>query len=180
MERARLPLMVSDVDRTGLAIGTARDPHGLFTDLARLDGIPGHIKLLPDALGGFVCGRGLSGKAVSTLGSERRHNPTFHIGDADPTVRVQALEQPAVARGSSSTFRLAFGLHRMATVTDASDHIHPIAVCCGHFTLLTLRPSSSALSSVGSAALLTLAQEISGAPGAVPFLTSFMPSLGLA
>jgi hypothetical protein len=63
--------MVSDVIPTEPATSTAGEPHGLFTNLARLDGISGPIKLLPDALGGFVCGRDLSGKPVSTPGSER-------------------------------------------------------------------------------------------------------------
>ncbi|HUZ33558.1 MAG TPA: MBL fold metallo-hydrolase, partial [Xanthobacteraceae bacterium] len=72
-------LMVGDVGRTELA-ATARDgAHSLFHSLQRLKALPDYLELLPGAYSGSVCGRSLSGKPVSTIGFERRHNAAFRI-----------------------------------------------------------------------------------------------------
>ena len=76
-------LMVGDVGRTELATDASTGARDLFTSLTRLKLLPDHIELLPGALAGSVCGRGLSGKPVSTIGFERRYNPAFSIGDQE-------------------------------------------------------------------------------------------------
>ena len=41
----------------------------------RLLELPDHVVLYPSHYGGSVCGRGLSGNPVSSIGFERAHNP---------------------------------------------------------------------------------------------------------
>jgi glyoxylase-like metal-dependent hydrolase (beta-lactamase superfamily II) len=79
-------LMVGDVGRTELAVDAATGARDLFASLAQLKALPDHVEILPGALAGSVCGRGLSGKRGSTIGFERRHNPAFRIDDPDSFV----------------------------------------------------------------------------------------------
>jgi len=79
-------LMVGDVGRTELASDAASGARELFASLTRLKALPDHIEIMPGALAGSVCGRGLSGKPGSTIGFERRHNEAFRIDDADSFV----------------------------------------------------------------------------------------------
>ena len=94
-------LMVGDVGRTELATDAARGARDLFTSLARLKALPDHIEVLPGALAGSVCGRGLSGKPVSTIGFERRHNPAFRIDDADRFVAFMLENIPLAPEGAA-------------------------------------------------------------------------------
>lgn len=65
----------------------------LFT---RLLSLPDHVEILPGAQAGSVCGGGISGKPVSTLGFEKRHN-TGLIRDRQAFVdTVSAIELPDV------------------------------------------------------------------------------------
>jgi len=87
-------LMVGDVGRTELA-ATARDgAHSLFHSLQRLKALPDYLELLPGAYSGSVCGRSLSGKPVSTIGFERRHNAAFRIEDEAEFVRFMLNDIP--------------------------------------------------------------------------------------
>ena len=76
-------LMVGDVGRTELASEAASGARTLFESLNRLKALPEHIEVLPGAVAGSVCGRGLSGKPVSTIGFERRYNAAFAITEAE-------------------------------------------------------------------------------------------------
>jgi len=74
-------LLVGDVGRPDLhvagdAAGQARLLHG---SLRRLLELPDHVVLYPSHFGGSVCGRGLSGNPVSSLGFERTHNPLLGL-----------------------------------------------------------------------------------------------------
>lgn len=79
-------LMVGDVGRTELASDAATGALTLFKSLQRLKALPDHIEVLPGAVAGSVCGRGLSGKPISTIGFERRYNAAFGIAEAQPFV----------------------------------------------------------------------------------------------
>jgi len=70
-------LMVGDVGRTELVSQAEQGARDLFRSLARLKTLPDYLVVLPGALAGSVCGRGLSGMPLSTIGFERRNNPTF-------------------------------------------------------------------------------------------------------
>jgi hydroxyacylglutathione hydrolase len=78
-------LLIGDVGRPDLHV--AGDPDGqarlLHASLRRLLELPDHVVLYPSHYGGSVCGRGLSGNPVSSIGFERAHNPLLSLADAD-------------------------------------------------------------------------------------------------
>jgi hydroxyacylglutathione hydrolase len=41
--------------------------------------LPDHLEIYPAHFGGAACGKGLSGKAHSTIGFERRFNPALQF-----------------------------------------------------------------------------------------------------
>ena len=96
-------LMVGDMGRTELA-GTAcgsmqavsaeEGARALFASAARLRRLPDHLEVLPGAFSGSVCGRGLSGKASSTIGFERRFNRAFALTHEEAFVRLMLQEIP--------------------------------------------------------------------------------------
>jgi len=87
-------LMVGDVGRTELASDAAAGARMLFASLQRLKALPDYLEILPGAYAGSVCGRGLSGKATSTIGFEKRHNAAFRITDEDEFVQAMLAEVP--------------------------------------------------------------------------------------
>jgi hydroxyacylglutathione hydrolase len=87
-------LMVGDMGRTELATSAEAGARELFRSAARLRGLPDHIEVLPGAFSGSVCGRGLSGKPMSTIGFERRFNRAFSIDDEDAFVTLMLQEIP--------------------------------------------------------------------------------------
>src|SRR5438128_2412627 len=84
-------LLIGDVGRPDLHV--AGDAHGqarvLHASLQRLLELPDHVVLYPSHYAGSVCGRGLSGNPVSSIGFERAHNPL--LGMADPEAFADAL-----------------------------------------------------------------------------------------
>jgi glyoxylase-like metal-dependent hydrolase (beta-lactamase superfamily II) len=88
-------LMVGDVGRTELALSADEGARMLFRSLQRLKALPDHVEVLPGAFSGSLCGRRLSGKPVSTIGFERRHNTAFGIDDESQFVRLMLDEVPA-------------------------------------------------------------------------------------
>ena len=78
-------LLIGDVGRPDLHVagdtrGQARLLHG---SVRRLLELPDHVVLYPSHYGGSVCGRGLSGNPVSSIGFERSHNPMLSTLDPD-------------------------------------------------------------------------------------------------
>jgi glyoxylase-like metal-dependent hydrolase (beta-lactamase superfamily II) len=84
-------LLIGDVGRPDLHV--AGDTRGqallLHESLRRLLELPDHVVLYPSHYGGSVCGRGLSGNPVSSVGFERAHNPMLAL--ADPGAFADAL-----------------------------------------------------------------------------------------
>src|SRR5207249_9642781 len=84
-------LLIGDVGRPDLHV--AGDSHGqarlLHASLRRLLELPDHVVLYPSHYAGSVCGRGLSGNPVSSIGFERAHNPLLAL--ADPEAFADAL-----------------------------------------------------------------------------------------
>jgi hypothetical protein len=60
----------------------------------RLKALPDYLEVLPGALAGSVCGRGLSGNPVSTIGFERRNNTAFRIDDEDAFIAFMLKDIP--------------------------------------------------------------------------------------
>jgi glyoxylase-like metal-dependent hydrolase (beta-lactamase superfamily II) len=60
----------------------------------RLLPLPDTMEILPGAQAGSVCGAGISGKPVSTLGFEKRYNPTLKLGRAEFVKQVAGTVLP--------------------------------------------------------------------------------------
>ncbi len=87
-------LMIGDVGRTELVASAEAGARDLFGSLKRLKALPDYLEVLPGALAGSVCGRGLSGNPVSTIGFERRHNEAFRIDDEEAFVAQMLKDIP--------------------------------------------------------------------------------------
>jgi hydroxyacylglutathione hydrolase len=87
-------LMVGDMGRTELATSAEEGARALFRSAERLRELPDHLEVLPGAFSGSVCGRGLSGKASSTIGFERRFNRAFSITGEEEFVALMLQEIP--------------------------------------------------------------------------------------
>jgi hydroxyacylglutathione hydrolase len=60
----------------------------------RLLTLPDHIVLYPSHYSGSVCGRGLSGTPVSTIGFERRHNVALQFASEEEFVQALMRDLP--------------------------------------------------------------------------------------
>jgi hydroxyacylglutathione hydrolase len=89
-------LLIGDVGRPDLHV--AGDAHGqarlLHASLRRLLELPDHVVLYPSHYGGSVCGRGLSGNPVSSIGFERAHNPLLAVTDPDAFAAAVVRDMP--------------------------------------------------------------------------------------
>src|SRR5881397_2682022 len=88
-------LLIGDVGRPDLHVAGDADgqARSLHASLRRLLELPDGVVLYPSHFGGSVCGRGLSGNPVSSIGFERRHNPLLAL--ADPQGFAEALLKDA-------------------------------------------------------------------------------------
>ena len=76
-------LLIGDVGRPDLHVAGDADGQArvLHSSLRRLLELPDHVVLYPSHYGGSVCGRGLSGNPVSSIGFERTHNKMLAFAD---------------------------------------------------------------------------------------------------
>jgi hypothetical protein len=74
------------------------DSHGqariLHASLRRLLELPDHVVLYPSHYGGSVCGRGLSGNPISSIGFERLHNTMLALDDPDAFAEAVVSDMP--------------------------------------------------------------------------------------
>jgi glyoxylase-like metal-dependent hydrolase (beta-lactamase superfamily II)/rhodanese-related sulfurtransferase len=95
-------LFVGDAARPDLAVGAKEGAEGLFHSLRRLLELPDGVEVFPGHVAGSLCGRAMSSKASSTIGFERRFNPTLQLGDAASFVAdlaaVSAPKPPNMGR----------------------------------------------------------------------------------
>ena len=87
-------LMVGDLGRTELATSAEEGARMLFQSAQRLAALADHVLVLPGAFSGSVCGRGLSGNPISTIGFERRHNKGLSIADRETFVEHMVRDTP--------------------------------------------------------------------------------------
>ena len=94
-------LLIGDVGRPDLHV--ARDADGqarlLHDSLDRLLRLPDHVILYPSHYGGSVCGRGLSGNPVSSIGFERAHNAMLAFDDPDAFADALLADTPPRPEG---------------------------------------------------------------------------------
>jgi glyoxylase-like metal-dependent hydrolase (beta-lactamase superfamily II) len=94
-------LLVGDLGRTELATSAEEGARALFRSAQRLKSLPDYLEVMPGAYSGSVCGRSLSGKPMSTIGFEKRHNKAFCIDDEEAFVRAMVADvPPAPARAA--------------------------------------------------------------------------------
>jgi glyoxylase-like metal-dependent hydrolase (beta-lactamase superfamily II) len=89
-------LLIGDVGRPDLHV--AGDARGqalvLQASLRRLLELPDHVVLYPSHYGGSVCGRGLSGNPVSSIGFERAHNAILALADPEAFADAVLADAP--------------------------------------------------------------------------------------
>jgi hydroxyacylglutathione hydrolase len=102
-------LMVGDMGRTELASTAEGGARALFESARRLAALPDHLEVLPGAFAGSVCGRGLSGKASSTIGFERRFNRALQINDREAFVALMLQDIPPRPPDAERTRRVNLG-----------------------------------------------------------------------
>jgi hydroxyacylglutathione hydrolase len=89
-------LLIGDVGRPDLHV--AGDVQGqarlLWRSLRRLLELPDHVIVYPSHYGGSVCGRGLSGNPISSIGFERAHNRMLAIAEPDGFARALLADMP--------------------------------------------------------------------------------------
>jgi hydroxyacylglutathione hydrolase len=86
--------MVGDLGRTELATSAEEGARALFRSGQRLKSLPDYLEVLPGAYSGSVCGRSLSGKPISTIGFEKRHNKALRIDDEEAFLRAMLADVP--------------------------------------------------------------------------------------
>jgi hydroxyacylglutathione hydrolase len=89
-------LLIGDVGRPDLHVageieGQARSLHA---SLHRLLELPDHVVIYPSHYGGSVCGRGLSGNPVSSIGFERANNRMLAFADASAFAEALLEDMP--------------------------------------------------------------------------------------
>jgi hydroxyacylglutathione hydrolase len=92
-------LLVGDAGRPDLHAHGETTPEQMARQLYRsirdkLLTLPDHITLYPAHYSGSVCGRGLSGNPVSTIGFERAHNRALRFGSEDAFVAALVRDIP--------------------------------------------------------------------------------------
>ncbi len=83
-------LFVGDAARPDLAIEARAGAEGLFHSLHRLAELQDGVEVYPGHVAGSLCGAGMSSKASSTIGFERRFNRALTIANAEDFVEESA------------------------------------------------------------------------------------------
>lgn len=109
-------LMVGDMGRTELAGDPVRGARALFDSACRLRQLSDHVLILPGAFSGSVCGRGLSGVPLSTIGFEKWHNKAFQITEPDEFLAQMLRDIPPRPDGAAEIRAANLGM-RAAVVT---------------------------------------------------------------
>jgi hydroxyacylglutathione hydrolase len=89
-------LLIGDVGRPDLHVPGDADGQArlLHRSLRRLLELPDHVVLYPSHYGGSVCGRGLSGNPISSIGFERAHNGLLALADPDAFAEAVLRDVP--------------------------------------------------------------------------------------
>ncbi len=95
-------LFVGDAARPDLAVGAEEGAEGLFHSLERLLELQDGVEVYPGHVAGSLCGVGMSSKASTTIGFERRFNPMLRFDVVDAFVAesssIDAPKPPNLGR----------------------------------------------------------------------------------
>jgi hydroxyacylglutathione hydrolase len=94
-------LMVGDLGRTELASDAERGADALFESAERLRTLDDRVLVMPGAFSGSVCGRGLSGTPMSSIGFERQFNKAFQIADRTAFIALMLRDIPPRPAGAA-------------------------------------------------------------------------------
>ncbi len=83
-------LFVGDAARPDLAIEAHEGAEGLFQSLQRLLELQDGVEVYPGHVAGSLCGKGMSSKASTTIGFERRFNPALALATVEAFVHESA------------------------------------------------------------------------------------------
>jgi hydroxyacylglutathione hydrolase len=83
-------LFVGDAARPDLAVGAEEGAEGLFHSLNRLLELSDGVEVFPGHVAGSLCGKSMSSKPSTTIGFERRFNPTLQFTAVDAFVADSA------------------------------------------------------------------------------------------
>jgi glyoxylase-like metal-dependent hydrolase (beta-lactamase superfamily II) len=103
-------LMVGDMGRTELASSADEGARQLYQSASKLRALPDDVVVLPGAVAGSVCGRGLSGTPQSTVGFERSANRAFSIIDQATFVDYMLRDIPPRPANAEEHRRTNLGL----------------------------------------------------------------------
>jgi len=112
-------LMIGDMGRTELASSAADGARAVFESAERLRSLPDYVQVMPGAFSGSLCGRGLSGTPVSTIGFERRFNRAFALTEREAFVAYMLGEIPPRPLHAAETRRANLGLEPWRAPNDA-------------------------------------------------------------
>ncbi len=95
-------LFVGDAARPDLAVGAVEGAEGLFHSLRRLLELADGVEVFPGHVAGSLCGKAMSSKPSTTIGFERRFNPTLQVSRAAEFIAdsaaISAPKPPNLAR----------------------------------------------------------------------------------
>jgi hydroxyacylglutathione hydrolase len=83
-------LFVGDAARPDLAVDGAVGAEGMFHSLRHLLELGDGVEVYPGHVAGSLCGKGMSSKASTTLGFERRFNPMLQLDTVEAFVAESA------------------------------------------------------------------------------------------
>src|SRR5262245_59122897 len=83
-------LLIGDAARPDLASEAIEGATGLYGSLQKLLELPDGVELYPGHVAGSLCGAGMSSKASSTIGFERRFNQALNV-DQDEFIHERAI-----------------------------------------------------------------------------------------
>ena len=128
-------LFVGDAARPDLAVAAADGAAALYGSLRRLLELPDGVEVYPGHVAGSLCGKGMSSKASSTIGFERRFNSALQLPDEPSFV----VDRAAVAAPKPPNMARLVELNRGRFVA-AAEPVVELAVVPDGATVLDVRP----------------------------------------
>jgi glyoxylase-like metal-dependent hydrolase (beta-lactamase superfamily II) len=102
-------LFVGTVGRPDLPGSAEASARVLHRSLRRLLALPDHTEIYPTHFSGSACGKGMSGKPMSTLAFEKRFNRFLGMAAEDEFVAAVTHDLPPVPENMATTLRINQG-----------------------------------------------------------------------
>jgi hydroxyacylglutathione hydrolase len=98
-------LFVGTVGRPDLPGAMEQSARDLYRSVQRLLALPDHTEIYPTHFSGSACGKGMSGKPMSTVAFEKRFNPALALASEDAFVAAITAELPPKPAGMEAMLR---------------------------------------------------------------------------